>query len=139
MAILRRTAKTGKMLRVVALLACFVGALTASAETGKFTAHVDRTQVGLDDSVSLKLSYESQGDGGRVGTPNFQAPDFEVINEFTGSFVQSYYDSSSGQFGTRNTQSLTKVLRPLKKGKLRIFGIQMTVDGRVLKAPDILV
>lgn len=113
-------------------------AASAYADEAKFTAEVDRAQIGLDDSVSLKFSVQADGS---VSTtpPTYSAPDFEEINSYESSFVESYYDSTSGRISMRNNQSLTKVLRPTKSGTLRISQIQISVNGKTKKAPDIVV
>lgn len=104
----------------------------------RFTAQVDRRQISLDETVSLKLNVQAAGNGS-IGQPKFDAPDFEVVNSFDTTYVESYYDQNTNQFGMRNTQQMTKVLRPLHAGSLRIGHIQVIVGGRSYGAPDILV
>lgn len=108
----------------------------AADDTISFTAEVDRTQITMDDSVSLKLSVKTEGNT-RVTAPQFSAPDFEVINEYSNNMVESYYEN--GRFGMRNNQNLTKVLKPLKMGSLSISGIQLTAGGKPYTAPTIVV
>jgi hypothetical protein len=100
----------------------------------QFTAQVDRTQISLDDSVSLKLAVRIEG-GIMVGPPEFDAPDFEVVNQYEGTFIESYYEN--GRFGMRNNRTLTKVMRPLKVGTLTISKIRMVAGGRTYTAPPI--
>ena len=57
----------------------------------------------MDESVSLKLSVQSEG-GTRAGSPVFQAPGFDVVNEYSSTFMESYYDGTTGRFGMRNNQ-----------------------------------
>ena len=102
-------------------------------------ASVDRAEIAVDESVSLKLSVQSEGGGAHAGTPTFQAPGFDVVNEYTSTFMESYYDGTTGQFGMRNNQQLTKVLRPSRTGALRITGISVSAGGRNYTAPDITV
>jgi hypothetical protein len=104
----------------------------------QFTAKVDRSQISVDESVSLKLTVQSEG-GASVGNVHFKAPDFDVVNEYTGTYVESYYDGTTGQFGMRNNQQVTKVLKPSKTGTLRISDIWVSVSGRTHSAPDIVV
>ncbi|MFL5815455.1 MAG: BatD family protein [Bdellovibrionia bacterium] len=113
-------------------------AQVALADEAKFSAEVDRTQVGLDDTVSLKFSVQADGS---VSTtpPGYNAPDFEEINSYESSFVESYYDSNTGRISMRNNQSLTKVLKPMKTGNLRISQIQISINGKTKKAPDIVI
>lgn len=127
----------GKRLGILFIVAGVASvASMAYASDAKFTAEVDRTQIGMDESVSLKFSVQADGS---VSTtpPSYNAPDFEEINSYESSFVESYYDSTSGRISMRNNQSLTKVLRPLKAGTLRISQIQISIDGQRKKAPDV--
>lgn len=107
------------------------------ARAAQLTATVDRQAVTQDDSVTLKLSVQlDDGSSGSV-IPQFQAKDFEVINSFESSFTQSVY--ANGQFQVTRNQDVTKVLRPLKAGKLKISQIQVSVNGKKLTAPDIVI
>lgn len=107
-------------------------------DQAQFTAQVDHRQIGLDDTVSLKLNVQASGSSS-VGQPTFDAPGFEVVNSYDSTYVESYYDQSTNQFGMKNTQQSTKVLRPLRQGDLRISHIRVTIDGRTRSAPDIIV
>ncbi len=126
----------GARFAVLLILLALAQAWPALAADAEFTAQVDREEVGLDDSVSLKLSIKADG-GLSASQPQFQAPDFEVLNEYNSTYVESYYEN--GRFGMRNNQTLTKVLKPTKQGTLRISGISITVNGKALRAPDISV
>jgi len=136
---LKTIRKTGKRRRFsfkqVGALILFLAAANGRADAS-FTATVDREQISLDESVSLKLSVHTDGRNA-ASSPQFNAPDFEVVNEYSQTFVESYYEN--GRFGTRNTQSLTKILKPMKQGTLRITGLRVLVGGQVQTAPDILV
>jgi hypothetical protein len=113
-----------------------VAAAPARAADVKFTAEADRTELGMDESVSLKLNAEYEGDVS-FSEPTIQAPDFEVVNQYSGSFTRSTY--TNGRFEVRYSQSITKVLRPLKTGALRISQIQIKADNQVYHAPDVVV
>jgi hypothetical protein len=130
--------KTGNTIRMIAVGWALVFAIAAHAADIEFTAKVDRSQISVDESVSLKLTVQSEG-GASAGQPQFTAPDFEVVNEYSGTYVESYYDGNSGRFGMRNNQQITKVLKPSKVGTLRISGISVNVSGKNYKAPDIQV
>ncbi len=116
------------------------GSALAHADDGlKFNASVDRSQVALDESVSLQFSVESDGST-RAGSPQFTAPGFEVMNEYQSNQIQSYYDGTTGKFGMKSIQTLTKVLKPLRTGNQRIFGISVLAqNGKRITAPDITV
>src|SRR4051794_32562829 len=130
------TLKTGKgsarALRgtILALaLSCLAHSGAARAADVEFTAQADRSQVSLDDSVSLKMTVQSEGVA-NVSEPTFSAPDFDVVNEYRGTYVESYYDGTTGRFGMRNNQQITKVLKPSKQGALRISRISVRVNGK---------
>ncbi|OFZ21151.1 MAG: hypothetical protein A2X94_05355 [Bdellovibrionales bacterium GWB1_55_8] len=111
-------------------------ARSQAAPAAQFTAEADRAEITLEDSVSLKFNIRSEGNG-TIGEPRFNAPDFDLINQYSSVFVESFYEN--GRFGMRNNRQLTKVLRPSKQGELRITGLEVTIDGRVYKASDIVV
>lgn len=108
----------------------------AIADGAPFTATVDRELVGQDESVSLKLSVQADGRA-RVGEPEFEAPDFDVLNQYRSTFVESFYEN--GHFGMRNNQSVTVILRPKKTGSLKISSIRVNVNGQSLTASPITV
>jgi len=128
----------GALLGGAALVAGVATVPSASAAEVNFTAEVDRRQIGKDESVSLVFNVTSDGRV-RVGQLAYDAPDFEVVNEFNSNFVRSEYDGTTGQFLVRNTQKLTKVLRPLRAGTLQIRNIRLEAGGKNLSAPDISV
>jgi hypothetical protein len=155
---MKKTGETARQILAAAALHMAIGAAfalapfslagvrVASAEEGpkiEFSAKVDRNQVSLDESVALKLTVQSEGSlsigGGHLGAPQFTAPDFDVVNEYSGTQVESYYDGTTGRFGMRNNQQLTKVLRPKHTGTLRIGRIQIRAGDKTLTAPDITV
>ncbi len=102
------------------------------------SAQVDRSTISKDDTVSLKISIKSDNST-MVGEPQFRAPDFEVVNEYNAISVSSQYDSNSGRFTMLNHQQITKVMRPLKLGSLKISDIRITAGGKVYKADDLIV
>ncbi len=117
------------------------GAVVASRsaradEPAHFSAQVDRLQIGQEDTVSLKLNVQANGNAS-ISQPGFEAPDFEVVNSYDSNYVESYYDQANNSFGMKNTQQLTKVLRPLRSGTLRISHIRVSINGKAQTAPDI--
>ena len=109
-------------------------AADAGADNASFTAQVDRTQLGLDESVSLRLVMESGGHT-TFSEPSYEAPDFELVNQYQDSQIRSLI--VNGQFSVKNAQTLTLVLRPTRAGNLKISQIHVKASGRVLSAPDI--
>lgn len=128
--------KIGKSFLIFTLLLGLAG--PTYAENVQFTAMVDRNQIGLDESVSLKFSVQGEGNVA-TNPPTYDAPDFQEVNSYDSSFVESTYDSSSGQIVMKTTQMLTKVLRPLHTGQLKISHISTVVNGKSKSVPDILV
>lgn len=108
----------------------------ARAEDVRFEASVDRQQIGEDESVSLKFTIELEGSGS-AGRPIYQAPDFDLLNSYQSSYLQSFYDN--GKFGVRNTYQITHVLRPKKTGKLIISDVKVQVAGKSYSAPTVTV
>ena len=108
--------KTGRSLISILGLGILFFCLIASAG---IRASLDRTEVPLDESVSLKITMEGGGDS---MDPKFDAPDFEIMNQFQNSQFSSVY--RNGQFENKSETSITYILRPLKIGALRIRNIQ---------------
>lgn len=119
-----------------AILTLFWGGFTFAAVN--FSAEVSQQQIGENDTFSLSLNIQSDGQT-NIESIYFDAPDFEVLNQSTASQMSSAYDSTSGRFQTTHTQRIIKVLHPLKKGRLAIRKIQAKVDGKVYSAQDIQV
>ena len=117
------------------LLMLFQTAPVAAAGL-EFTVQVDRNQITLDESVSLKFSIRTEGNMA-TGEPQYSAPDFELLNQYSGVFVESFYEN--GTFGMRNNRTITKVLKPLKNGVLNITGLQVQIGGKTYTAPPIQV
>jgi hypothetical protein len=124
------------MLRRALLLLLAVPGLALADPAVQFSAQVDRTEVGLEESVALKFSVRLEGAGSFEG-PSYDAPDFDVVNEYSGTFVESYYEN--GRFGMRNNRQVTKVLKPRRTGELKITNLAIRVGGKVHAAPPITV
>jgi len=122
---------------VVTLFGLFPLAIPSSvfADDIEFTVRPDRTQITAEESVSVKFSLRSDRSINISAPPKFNAPDFQLVNEYTGTHIESFYEN--GRFGVRNNQQITKVLRPLKTGVLTISELELQVDGKVYKAASI--
>ena len=81
-------------------------------------ASVDRNEVPLDESISFKIS--ASGDNSNLN-PKFDAPDFEVMNQFSSSQYTGVY--INGRFENKSENSITYILRPKKVGALKIRNI----------------
>jgi hypothetical protein len=102
-----------------------------------FSVSVDRHEISQDDSLALKFQIKLEGTLEVEGPPSYNAPDFDLVNEYTNVFMESYYEN--GRFGVRNTQSFTRVLRPKRAGTFKIDRLQARVDGQLLQAAPITV
>src|SRR5689334_7582531 len=98
----RQLKKIGNFLFLSSIAGAIFGA-SAQAEV-QFSATVDQSQISEDSSVSLKMSVKADGNL-RTGDPQFDAPDFEVVNQYDATYIQSYYEN--GQIGMKNTHELT--------------------------------
>jgi hypothetical protein len=116
-----------------------VFALAAHSAFGvEFRAEADRLAIAQDESVSVKFTVEADGTV-PVDVPEFSAPGFDEIQNYQGSFVQSYYDSSAGKFGAKFSRSFTYVLRPKNTGRLSITNIRIKVEGQVFTADPLTI
>lgn len=107
-----------------------------AAEPGSLTAEIDQSRITVDDTVSLKIGVQLDGTA-RVGTPEFSAPGFELVNQFQSTYVESYYEN--GRFGMRNNRQMTFVLKPARPGSYVISKISLDVNGQKLQAEDLKV
>ena len=104
----------------------------------EFSAQLDQNQIGLDETLTLRMLIQSDGRG-NVGQPHFNAPDFDVVQQSSSVSVRSEYDSSVGRFSTVNQTEVLRVLQPKKKGHFKITGIEVRADDQVIRAPDLQV
>jgi hypothetical protein len=126
----------GKSLATLALvLGSF--AISAHADDVKFTAELDHGEISLDDSVTLKITVQTET--GSVGDVSYQAAGFETVNQYNAVQSESYYDESSGRIGMRTSYEVNKILKPTKVGTFKISGIQVQVGGKTYTAHDLTV
>jgi len=111
---------------------------SAAAFGVEFRAEADREEIAQDESVSVKMVVEVDGTV-PIETPEFSAPGFDEIQNYQGSFVQSYYDSNAGKFSAKFSRSFTYVFRPKSTGRLAITNIRIKVDGQAYTANPITV
>ncbi len=99
-----------------------------------FSAEVDRQEIAADDSLSLKLKVEIEGSQEGTGSidPSYTAPDFEEINQYHSSFIQSVFNN--GKISLKSTKQVTKVLRPKRVGTFKIEELKVVVNGRTYTA-----
>lgn len=119
---------------IATCLALACGKVFAAEVT--FTAEINQQRITEDDAVALTLSVSSEGRS-NVEDVRFDAPDFQTVNQYSSSLMNSSYDSSIGRFSVVYTQKIIKVLKPVKSGHLVIRKIQARVDGKNYSAADI--
>jgi len=108
-----------------------IAMLFNSTAQAAINAVLDRNQVPQDESISLKITQT--GNTGGSFAPRFEAPDFEVMNQFESSQFSSVY--VNGKFENKSEKSVTFILRPLKIGTLKIRAISNQGEH----APDLSV
>lgn len=109
---------------------------TVNAATVEFEASVDQSEITEDDSVALKMVLSGE-EMIRGVEPEYVAPDFELVNQYQGTSIRSVY--AQGKFQAQNTIEITHLLRPKRKGDLKISKIRMKADGKIFEATDISV
>jgi hypothetical protein len=135
----KKTGRWGSALFAGLTLVLSVQRAVAQNGTVNFTAEVDSHEVSLQDSVVLTLSVKSEGSTA-LGEPSFDADDFDIDNRSSAVSIGSQYDSTTGQMATLTEKTVQVLLRPKKKGLLKISHIQLTLGGGpILKAPDLQV
>jgi hypothetical protein len=92
-------------------------------------ASLDRTEVPQDESITLKIAANQ----GEALDPKFDAPDFEIMNQFENSQFHAVY--INGKFENKSERSISFILRPVRTGLLKIQNIRNGSD----RAPDLSV
>ncbi len=113
----------------------FLYSFLASATS--FKASVDRIEISQDESVSLKFIIEADSANPSVDDLRYFAPEFDELNSYQSTSIQSIYQN--GKFEVQNQISVTKVLRPQKKGKFKISKMSVNVDGKRYTTNDLFV
>ncbi len=127
-------AKTGKVLGLLFFLLPSLG----WAEEFELSADLNRRETALDESVTLTIKLEGPRNPESASEPEFSAPEFDVLNQYTDQSSYSGYSSGSGIF-FKLTFRYIYVLRPKSVGTHIISGIRMRVGSRSLESPDLRV
>ncbi|MBI3542255.1 MAG: protein BatD [Deltaproteobacteria bacterium] len=126
------------MARILLLALLLVFASAARADEARLSAQPSSTELTSDENVSIEFKAESEGMGGSISTPRFQAPDFDEINFYSaGTGMESSF--INGRITVRHTKTVVAVLHPKREGRLTISNIQVVVNGKPVRAPDIVV
>ena len=113
----------------------FALSLNAFAASVDFSAKVDQSEISADESLSLKFTLAIKEGNPNIEEPEFSAPQFEVINQFQNTQIQSVYEN--GKFQMQHTRQFTYLLRPKATGMFPITGLSVKVDGKKLTSPNI--
>lgn len=111
-------------------------ALAADAE---LTVIPSATEITEKENLSIEFKVVVDGiGGGNVGSPKFEAPDFDELNMYQRSQGMETR-LINGKLTVRQTQSVVSVLVPKKTGQLKISNIQIAVGGKTVRAGDITI
>lgn len=102
----------------------------------KFTAEADRQEIGLDESVTLKLKLTAD-ENIALPEPTLSAPDFDEVNSYPQTFLRNMW--VNGKITTETQMTVTKILRPRKQGTFQIRDIQAVIKGSRLTAGPVTV
>src|SRR3954462_2228008 len=106
----RRTRRIGSLITLALIMAL----PAAGRAEVRVTVRPDRTEIGQDESLALKITVETDGDE-QISDLSFSAPDFETVNEFQSNSTQMQTQlNEQGQLETqtKHTTEVTKILRP---------------------------
>lgn len=102
----------------------------------KFSAEVDRTEVGMDESLTLRMKLVAD-ESLTLPEPTASAPDFDEVNSYPQTFLRNLW--VNGKISVETQMTLTKVLRPRKPGTFQIRDIRAVVGTQNFMAPPITV
>jgi len=115
------------------LLLAATAAGSAQAQSVSIQASVDKTELSLDDHLSLSVVIE----GSNIGSlPDPELPDlsgFSIVNSYQGS----NFSWINGKISVSKT--IKYILRPETVGKLTIGAIKLSHDGKTYKTEPISV
>ncbi len=113
------------------LVTFFSSAATRADGNTSVTATVDRNALNPDDTLTLTVSVESQGEI-NAGQPTLPSlTDFEVLNQWSSSAQSASMVSGPNgpQFKKTYAQNYNFMLQPKRQGKLTIGAVEVVVDG----------
>ena len=111
-----------------ALLAALCAAGAAGTADVELSASIDREQVALDDTVSLRITavYASTGEPGELTLPAFS--DFEVVSRSQSEQVSFAFQGGAPSY--RRTVTTTLLLTPKRAGDVRIEPARLQYGGK---------
>ena len=124
-----RQLKNRALVIVAALMLLTTLALPVAAQGSRVSATVDRTDVGLGETVTLSIAVD--GADGQPALPPLDG--FQVLGTSSGMQMRSVN-------GVTTTQAVTQyALRPLRAGELTIPSFQIVVAGQVVGSTEPIV
>jgi hypothetical protein len=120
---------------ILMTLALWAGPIQLHSEELAFTASVDRTQLGLDDRLTLTVSILGQDIGG-IAEPELPPLDgFEIVGTNTSS--SSQFSFVNGKMTSSKTMDYIYSLQPLEVGKATIGPSSLKFKGIIYKTESI--
>lgn len=126
------------MLHLLIPVLTLLSAATYAHAEAELTVVPSATEITEKENLSIEFKTVSDGMGGAIGSPKYQAPDFDELNAYQRSQGMETR-IINGKITVRHTQSVVSVLVPKKKGQLRISNIQVSVNGNIVRAPDLVI
>jgi len=97
----------------------------------QFTAFVDRTSLGLNETVTLTIQIQGAGFSG----PDPRLPDLSDFRVLSGPNESSTFQFINGR--TSSSKTYTLVLQPRREGTLTIGPAELTADGKLYRTDPI--
>jgi hypothetical protein len=120
---------------ILVLCALWVTVVGTQGEELTFTASVDRTRVGLDDSLTFTVSVSGKDMGG-ISEPQLPSLEqFEIVG--TNSSSSSQFSIVNGKMTSSKTIDYIYSLRPLDVGKTTIGAATLKFKGKTYQTEPI--
>jgi hypothetical protein len=97
------------------------------------------TEISTQENLSIDFRVNVDGQEAEIGRIDYNAPDFDLVNTYENSSQGFQTIYSNGQLKIKRTLTTTVVLHPKKEGKFKITNISVTVNGKKLTAPDLVI
>jgi hypothetical protein len=109
----------------------------AFAAEATVTSTVDRDVLAPGDTLTLSVSVDSEGSPqiGQPRWPDFQ--NFEVINTWSGTEVQSVFEN--GRFLTKKRQTFNLQILAQRAGVFEVGAVEVAVDGQAYRTKPLKV
>ena len=125
------------MVRLGSSFLFIIFCLHAWAQISGVTATVDRNSMSVGDTFTYSVSVDSSSSVqiGKPEWPNFSG--FDLINNWSGSEIQSVYEN--GSFKTKRKQTFNLQLQARQEGVFEIGATSLQVEGQVYRTKPITI